>query len=143
MIVISFDQKYLPTKWTPESLCWDLKAWESVKIKPGEIKLVRLWIKTDFTWKLYARSSLPLKKWLILANSVGIIDKDYRQEVKAMLWNITDKEVEIKDWERICQMEIYWEFMPKPSMLVDEDLFDNWEKENPTERKWGFGSTWK
>ncbi len=140
MKVISYDENLLPMKGTSNSLCLDLKSAENVVINPGEVKLVWLGIKTDFAWKLYVRSSLPLKKGLMLANSVGIIDADYRNEAKAMLYNFTDTPVEIKRWERIAQMEVIWDDC-ELIKLVDKNLYDNWEKENVTERQWGFGST--
>jgi dUTPase len=38
--------------------------------------------------KIYARSSLPIKFGLIVANSVGLIDADYRGEIKVELTSL-------------------------------------------------------
>lgn len=138
--IVTWHQDLKPTKWTSWALCWDLKAAEDTIIKSWEIKIVKLGIKTNFAWKLYSRSSLPIKKGLIIANGVGIIDEDFRHEAGIILYNPTARDVEIKFWERLAQMEVLWweEWL---EILVDKDLFERWEEVSPTERKWWFGST--
>lgn len=44
----------------------------------------------DGGYYLYPRSSLATKTTLIMANSVGIIDKEYRGTIKAVVYNISD-----------------------------------------------------
>ena len=51
--------------------------------------------------RLYARSGNAFKKGLVLANSVGIIDSDYVDEVKIMLHNISDMNNVINNF--ICE----------------------------------------
>lgn len=93
----------------------DLSASENVVITGGEIVLVptgyylplfngTLHNTENLYYLLAARSSLAYKKGLILANGVGIIDSDYRDEVKVMLYNSTNSEVTISRGERIAQL---------------------------------------
>ena len=137
--VVTYDEILKPEKKTKGALCYDLKEAEDVAINPWEIKIVRLWIKTNFAWKLYSRSSLPIKKWLIIANWVWIIDEDFRHEAWIILYNASRESVLIKYWERIAQMEVLWD--DDIQIIVDKDLYDKWEEIEATERKWGFWST--
>ena len=85
---------------------------------------------------LYNRSSNPKKKGLILANSVGIIDKDYYENpdndghIMFAFYNIKEEDVVIKKGEAIGQ-GIFQKFF-----AVDNDGAEG-------ERVGGFGSTSK
>ena len=52
------------------------------------------------------RSGLAIKHGITVLNTPGTIDADYRGEVKVILVNLSDKEFEIGDGERIAQMVI-------------------------------------
>jgi dUTP pyrophosphatase len=56
--------------------------------------------------RVYARSSVAYKRGLVMVNSVGIIDEDYRHEVKALLMNVTNQPVHLKVGERLMQFEL-------------------------------------
>lgn len=113
----------------------DLSALEDVVIKAGEIVLVPTGYYLPFVaiteehifYLLAARSSLAYKKGLLLANGVGIIDSDYKDEVKVMLYNSTKGPVTISKGERIAQL-IPTQYLP---------IFPSLENE----RNGGFGST--
>jgi len=143
--IVVKDEKLKPIKWTVNATCMDLFSAEDITIEPGEIKLVWLWVKTNFANKIYPRSSLPLKKWLILANSVWIIDSDYRGELKGQLLNITKEPVKISKYEKLLQLEIDCEYKIDWYSLninVNKDRYDNWESIDKTDRgEWWFWST--
>lgn len=83
---------------------------------------------------LLPRSSLFKKKGLILANSVGVIDRDYcgdNDEIMAMLLNMSIEPVSISKNERICQMIVIQIKTPEIEFV---DSMDN-------EDRGGFGST--
>ena len=86
--------------------------------------------------RLHTRSSISLKKGLIMPNGEGIIDCDYYHQTFVMLYNASADEVLIKDGERIAQGE-----------LVKTYLYDIEETEDVPEQKTnrvgGFGSTGK
>lgn len=84
---------------------------------------------------IFARSGLASKKGVCLANSVGVVDSDYRGEIKIALVNTSNEPYTVEPFERIAQLV----FMPyeKAEFEVTESLSD-------TERgAGGFGSTGK
>ena len=84
--------------------------------------------------ELSVRSSSPLKYWLILANSVGIIDADYYNnpdnegEIFLQLINLSPYDIKIQKGEAIGQAII------KPYLTTEDDNASG-------ERLGGFGST--
>lgn len=84
---------------------------------------------------IFARSGLASKKGICLANSVGVVDSDYRGEIKVALLNTSEKEYTVQPFERIAQLV----FMP-----VEIAEFIEADELNETERgEGGFGSTGK
>ena len=79
-------------------------------ILPGETLLVptgiALEIPRGYGGFLYARSGLATKKGLAPANKVGVIDADYRGEVKVALYNQSGKTQTIFPGDRIAQLVI-------------------------------------
>jgi dUTP pyrophosphatase len=71
---------------------WNTKEEQCVVFKPA-----------NCGYYLYPRSSLS-KTPLRLANSIGIIDSSYRGELIAAVDNISDKEYEIKQGQRLFQL---------------------------------------
>ena len=55
---------------------------------------------------IYARSGLATKKGLAPANKVGVVDCDYRGEVKVALLNHTDIPQTVSAGERVAQLVI-------------------------------------
>jgi len=96
-----------PVRQTEGSACVDLRADTRVVLKPGMVRLVstglKVEIRRDCCLMVYPRSSLSIKKSIMMANSVGIIDSDYRGIVMVPLINI-GKEIQILErGERIAQ----------------------------------------
>jgi len=156
IIICSYDEKLLPVKMTPWSVCYDMFAENDFEIEPGEIKKIKSGIKIYFPigWhaNIYARSSLPTKTWLMQAHSIGVIDSDYRWDYIMQLYNFTDKKLSFKKYTRLTQMEIapyyvwswiYWtKEVPELEFIVDKKLYNNFENEFNSERWVGwFGST--
>ena len=121
---------------TKHSAGADLSASKDITILPWEILLVPTGFflntnkddhKGGYFYLLAARSSLAYKKGLLLANGVGIIDSDYSDEIKVMLYNTSQNEVTIKKGERIAQL-IPMKYLP---------VFPHLDEE----RNGGFGST--
>ena len=84
---------------------------------------------------VFARSGLAVKHGLTLSNGVGVIDSDYRGEIKVGLVNLSGEAYTIQPGERIAQLVI----MPVclPALREVESLDD-------TQRgAGGFGSTGK
>lgn len=83
---------------------------------------------------LAPRSSMGIKKGLMLQNTIGILDEDFSNECLLFVKNISDEPVEIEFGERIAQA-IVLPYEPVNYSLVKE--FDKRE----TNRVGGFGST--
>ena len=81
----------IPTYSHSTDACADIYADEDAIILPGCTAAVStgiaLAIPDGFVVHVYARSGLSLKTNLRLANSVGIIDAGYRDELKILCWN--------------------------------------------------------
>ena len=104
----------------------DLRSAESVDIKAGEYKLIRLGVAMELPEGYEAlvapRSSTFKNYGILLANSLGIIDESYKgdnDEWKFLAYAIRDTHVEKND--RICQFRII-EHQPKIKLTKVESL---------------------
>ena len=100
----------LPTYATEAAAGFDLAASQDVRLAPGQIALVPtglvIEVPSGFFLAIFARSSTPLKRGLIVANGVGVLDPDYcgpNDEVKIQLLNISGAEVQVKRGDRLAQ----------------------------------------
>ena len=92
-------------------------------------------IPKGYGLKIYLRSSIGVKTHLMLTNHVGLIDEDYRGEIKLLLRNIGLFEFHIHVGDRICQGELV--SVPKPT-IKEVDFYDVC---NTARGDNGFGST--
>lgn len=132
----------LPVRKTKYSAGYDVEAAEDTIVpafktgmKPTLVKTgIKAYMQDNEYLMLANRSSNPGKKGLILANSVGIVDKDYYGNpdndghIMFAFYNIKGEDVEIKKGDCIGQAI----FMP--FLIVDND-------EAKGDRTGGFGST--
>ena len=127
-----------PTFGTEFSAGADLySAEDEIVINPGETKFIGTGIATAIpvgtVGLIYARSGLACKKGLAPANKVGVIDSDYRGEIKVALHNHGSVAQTVLKGERVAQMVI------TPYFAVDYVEVDSLSE---TERgEGGFGST--
>lgn len=129
----------MPSYATAESAGMDLYALldEEVTLLPGQRTTIPTGISLQLPCSsaafIYARSGLGIKHGIVPSNCVGVIDSDYRGEIKVGLTNQSDIPYIIKPFERIAQMVIAP--VIKANLIEAESLGD-------TERgKGGFGST--
>ncbi len=113
----------LPTYGTDESAGFDLAASHDLTVPPGRIALVRtglvIEVPTGHFLAIFARSSSPLKRGLMVANGVGVIDPDYNgpaDEVQIQVLNITDSDVRVSRGDRLAQGII----LPAPRVTWQE-----------------------
>src|SRR6187401_3435895 len=100
----------LPAYQTPGAAGFDLAASADVLIAPGTIALVPtglvIEVPAGHFLGVFARSSTPLKRGLMVANGVGIIDSDYcgpADEVKIEVFNFTANPVSVRRGDRLAQ----------------------------------------
>ncbi len=110
----------LPKRQTEHSAGYDIASLEEVEIKPGEIKMIPTGIKVklpnDEALFIYPRSSLGIKKHLMMSNSVGVVDADYYNNenneghIMVPLLNFGNEAVVIAAGERVAQ-GVFMRFM--------------------------------
>ena len=131
------DPKLMPQRQHATDAGADLKSAEDCEIYPGEQKMVdtgvAVKVPVGYVGYVFNRSSQG-KAGISIPHSVGVIDSDYRGNIKVILKNNGEDPYIIKRGEtRIAQLVI------SPVMLAE--FVDAW---NDTERgTGGFGSTGK
>ena len=92
-------------------------------VAPGQIALVRtglvIEVPTGHFLGIFARSSTPLKRGLIIANGVGVIDPDYsgpNDEVMVAVLNFTRADVLVTRGDRLAQAVV----LPAPRVTWQE-----------------------
>ncbi|MEI7660602.1 MAG: dUTP diphosphatase [Bacteroidota bacterium] len=110
--IVNHSKHPLPAYETHAAAGMDLRASleAPVVLKPLERMLVPtglfIEIPAGYEAQIRPRSGLALKRGITLLNTPGTIDADYRGEIKIILVNLSNDEVEIADGERIAQMII-------------------------------------
>ena len=100
----------LPTRAHPTDAGLDLYAAETVQIAPRVVTLVptgiAVAIPEGHVGIIAARSSLAVKKAMTLANGVGVIDADYRGEIKVPIIPLDGCHNLIQAGQKIAQLII-------------------------------------
>ncbi len=124
---------------------FDLFANEDIVLNSFESKIVKLGLAFDipkgYRIKIFSRSSLPIKKQVIVSNGVGIVDGLYRREValichtlpKNFFGFLINNKVEIKRGDKIAQMQL--------EKIKDFQIEEVEELDMKNDRGGGFGST--
>jgi len=128
----------MPTYGTKESACMDIYVIEDYYIRPGDVKLMRtgLAFETPYGYEIQIRPrSSAVKNQLLILNTPGTLDSDYRGELFIGVKNISLKDVNVKKGHRVAQIAL------KEIPLV---LLHEVEELSRTERDTGgFGHTGK
>lgn len=130
----------VPTKGSQHAAGYDLYSTETVSIRPHETALIGTGWAMEFPigyfGAIYARSGLATKEGLRPANCVGVIDSDYRGEVKVALHNDTNTLKTVTAGDRIAQL-----------IIMDYFFVSDFEEVNvlsdTSRAEGGFGSTGK
>jgi len=128
----------LPRYESDGAAAFDLAAAADMIIDAGKVALIPtglvIEVPAGMFLGIFARSSTPLKRGLMVANGVGIVDQDYcgpHDEVKIAVLNFTTEAVRVAAGDRIAQgmllpvTRVVWE---ETQVLRDES-------------RGGFGST--
>lgn len=131
----------IPVRADRRSAGYDVSTPITVIIPPkGKVLIwsnIKAYMQEDEVLELYVRSSIGIKKGIVLSNTVGIIDSSYYSNpdndgnLGLALYNISDKEVILEAGERVCQ-GIF-----KKYLVADNDVTLN------QDRTGGIGSTGK
>lgn len=131
----------IPTKAHETDACYDIYAdlgdVSFVVIPPNKHCSIRSGFCTSipkgYFASVYARSGMGCKRGLRLANSVGVIDSDYRGEWLVVLYNDSDENQTIHHGDRIAQFAI----LP----VLTTELIEVSELDETDRGSGGFGSS--
>lgn len=79
-----------------------LKPFDRVAIPTG----LFMAIPVGYELQVRSRSGLSVKHGIVVVNSPGTIDADYRGELQILLGNISNEPYEVRDGDRIAQLVI-------------------------------------
>ena len=129
----------LPAYQTGGAAGFDLAASVDMTIAPGQVTLVPTGLVIEAPpghfIGVFARSSTPLKRGLMVANGVGIVDADYsgpEDEIKIEVYNFTAAPVRVEAGDRLAQGVL----MPYVRAEWTEDA-----RAHRSDNRGGFGST--
>ena len=132
----------LPKYETLGAAGMDVCSNEDVEIAPGKVVAVKTGlyfeIPDGYAVNVMPRSGLSMKTGLRVANSVGLLDSDYRGNLCILLWNTDSVSYMVKKGDRIAQLvlskvpQISWVSVATKNELSSTDRGAN-----------GFGSTGK
>jgi len=132
----------MPERKTQKSAGYDFCLPEDVVLEPGKLQLVptgvKAYMQDDEYLGMHIRSSMAVKKRIMLVNNVGIIDADYYNNedneghIMLALLNMGSEPIALPKGERVAQ-GIFYNYL-----VADGD-----SNENKAVRGGGFGSTSK
>lgn len=127
----------MPMYATKGAACFDLYSAERVTVRAQDMQPVSTGIAVEvpegYALMLYSRSGHGVKR-ISLANSVGVVDSDYRGEIKALIKNDGFFAMDVFPGDRIAQGMI---------IPVQQVMFEEGELSDTTRGSGGFGSTGK
>ena len=133
------DTATMPTRGSEKAAGWDLydDFADEIYLPPNDVRMIGTGVAVEipegYFGALFARSGIASKRGLRPANCVGVIDSDYRGEIKVAIINDSTYVQKIEPQERIAQLVIL------PYKSVELEQVDELDK---TERgEGGFGST--
>lgn len=144
--IISFNlmtpSAFAPVLATPGSMCWDILSPRDVIVSEDFSAVVetglRFAIPEGWAIKVHSRSGHGFKHDVRLANCTGLIDTDYRGQLKVKLTKDSSGTLTVPRGQAICQIEIV-KVNPCYMVALDDEQFDTLPQ---TERgEGGFGST--
>jgi dUTP pyrophosphatase len=128
----------LPRYETPCAAAFDFAAAQDMTVQPGGVALIPTGLVVEVPLGMFlgifARSSTPMKRGLLVANGVGVVDPDYcgpDDEVKIAVMNFTAAPVTVNRGDRIAQGM----FLSAPRVTWEEAV------ELRQDSRGGFGAT--
>jgi len=125
----------LPTKGSSGAACWDIYADQHFVLSAGIITHVSTGLKVKipphYMLHIVPRSGLAFKEGIITL--AGIIDSDYRGEIKIALSRIPEHRYFINPGDRVAQLQLH----PVPTWECIEGKVEN----DTTRGEDGFAST--
>ena len=120
------------TRATKGSAGYDIRVTAGAVVKPGETVVfhtgVKVHMDTDDVLLMFVRSSVGIKRHLMMPTGTSVIDSDFTDEIMVPLTNYGSEPQEVKSGERVAQ-GVFVKYL-----LTDTD-------DTEDERRGGIGST--
>ena len=101
----------LPTQGSDHASGMDIRSVEDRILRHGETYAfstnIAVEIPNGYDIKIHSRSGLAYKNSVFVLNSPGVIDNDYRNEIKVILHNAGFLDFKVETGDRIAQMILY------------------------------------
>lgn len=110
---VNSEKFYPPRKGAEKATCYNVYLPTDVMVprglqNPTRIALgFKMEIPKGYDIRIYLRSSVARDYHLIMANSVGIVDEDFRGELMAYVYNLGNYPIFLKEGQRVFQIELY------------------------------------
>ena len=131
------DEAVIPKKTRIGDAAFDISSIEDVVIKPNSKHLTKtgiaIEIEDGYCGLVLPRSGNAVNHGITIINTPGLIDSNYRGEIKVGLLNTSDKEFSVLKGDRIAQLLIV------PVVAVEVDVVDALSESNRGSK--GFGSS--
>lgn len=127
----------LPIYATPGAACFDICTISTTPLLSGHQRVydtgLAVEVPTGYVLLIYSRSGMGFNKGVRLANAVGVLDSDYRGELKVCLRNDGKEIANIRAGDRIAQGML---------VKIDQWAIEEVEELSDTQRgAGGMGST--
>lgn len=131
------DEAVIPKKTRIGDAAFDISSIEDVVIKPNSKHLTKtgiaIEIEDGYCGLVLPRSGNAVNHGITIINTPGLIDSNYRGEIKVGLLNTSDKEFSVLKGDRIAQLLIV------PVVDVEVDVVEALSESNRGSK--GFGSS--
>jgi len=125
----------IPKKATSGSSCYDIYSVEEFSISSLEKKIISIGLAFElpegYGMEIRPRSGLA-SKGLIILNSPGTLDSDYRGELKVSFTSLSCEEILVHKGDRVAQVRLFKEI----NIEFEEGIIHGTER-----GEGGFGST--
>lgn len=145
--IVCSDPRYMPEYANDSDACMDLKVRVDKDyvlggvIQPRDTKVfgtgIQVSIPKDHVMLIFPRSSTGIKLHCMLANTTGVIDTGYRDEIRMAVTNFGNRPVKVEDGQRLAQFMV----IPRPKINLIQVQDDKEFRSN--DRGGGIGSTGK
>ena len=110
-IKLTHPEATLPEYSRDGDACMDVTSVENVQIKPFQCVAIDTGIKfqdVSNSWKIcvWSRSGTPIKQNLIVGNSVGTADENFRGNLKVILINVSNEDQFVTVGQKIAQVSM-------------------------------------
>ena len=134
-IIKIHEDAVIPNYQTSGSSGFDIHAVGEYTLIPKDRKIIKTGLKMaipeGYELQIRSRSGLTFKQGLVVANSPGTVDADYRGEIGVILTNSSTHTIHVSNGDRVAQGVVC------PILQVKFDVVDTLDETERGEGGWG------